>query len=341
VPPDQFDLTVTLTPGAEEYAPGDTATFDIAVTDQAGNGVQSEVSVALVDLAVLLLKEDNAPNILDAFYFRQPLRSTLGSGLLITGEGLAIEEPLSAGGFGGGGGADEMAASFRLNNEDDDVRQDFKDTAYWEAKLMTNADGRASVEIPLPDNVTTWRLHSKAATTDTRVGQASVDILARLPLIIRPVTPRFFTVGDQVSLGANVNNNTDADIEATVTLEATGVTTDGEATQTVTVPASGRQLVRWNVTVDDVATADLVFRVEGGGFSDASKPTLGVGPDALLPVYRYDGRDFVATAPLASWTRKAAASKRSFCRRASTSARARSWCASSRRWPRPSSSRLT
>ncbi len=296
VPPDQFDLTVTLTPGAEEYAPGDTATFDIAVTDQAGNGVQSEVSVALVDLAVLLLKEDNAPNILDAFYFRQPLRSTLGSGLLITGEGLAIEEPLSAGGFGGGGGADEMAASFRLNNEDDDVRQDFKDTAYWEARLMTNADGRASVEIPLPDNVTTWRLHSKAATTDTRVGQASVDILARLPLIIRPVTPRFFTAGDQVSLGANVNNNTDADIEATVTLEATGVTTDGETTQTVMVPAGGRQLVRWNVTVDDVETADLVFRVEGGGFSDASKPTLGVGPDALLPVYRYDGRDFVATA---------------------------------------------
>ena len=295
VPPDQFDLTVTLTPGAEEYAPGDTATFDIAVTDQAGNGVQSEVSVALVDLAVLLLKEDNAPHILDAFYFRQPLRSTLGSGLLITGEGLEIEEPLMAGGFGGGGGADEMAASFRIEGEDD-VRQDFRDTAYWEARLMTDADGRASVEIPLPDNVTTWRLHSKATTTDTRVGQASVDILARLPLIIRPVTPRFFTVGDQVSLGANVNNNTDADIEATVTLEATGVTIDGEATQTVTVPAGGRQLVRWNVTVDDVETADLTFRVEGGDFSDASKPTVGVGPDALLPVYRYDGRDFVATA---------------------------------------------
>jgi uncharacterized protein YfaS (alpha-2-macroglobulin family) len=137
----------------------------------------------------------------------------LGSGLLVTGEGLPIEEPLMAGGFGGGGGADEAAASFRLQTEDD-VRQDFRDTAYWEAKLITDESGRASVEIPLPDNVTTWRLHSKAATNDTQVGQASADILARLPLIIRPITPRFFTAGDQVALGANVNNNTDAAIEA-------------------------------------------------------------------------------------------------------------------------------
>ena len=295
VPPDQFDLNVTLTPGAEEYAPGDTATFDVAVTDQAGNPVQSEVSLALVDLGVLLLKDDNAPNILDAFYSPQPLRSNLGSGLLVTGEGLEIEEPLAGGGFGGGGGGDMAAASFRLQ-EDESVRRDFKDTAYWEAKLLTDENGRAAVEIPLPDNVTTWRLHGKAATTTTQVGQATVDIVARLPLIVRPVTPRFFTVGDTVSLGANVNNNTDADIEATVSLEGTGVTLTGDAEQTVTVPAGGRQLVRWDVTVDDVTAADLTFRVEGGGFSDASKPTIGVGPDALLPVYRYDGRDFVATA---------------------------------------------
>ena len=296
VPPDQFDLNVAITPGAAEYAPGDTATFDVAVTDQAGNPVQAEVSLALVDLAVLTLKEDNAPPILEAFYARQPMRSNVGSGLLITGEGLAIEEPLPGGGGLGGGGGDVALESVRLEGEEDDVRRDFKDTAYWEAKLLTDADGRASVEVPLPDNVTTWRMHSKAATTDTRVGQGDADILARLPLIIRPITPRFFTVGDSLSLGANVNNNTDAAIEATVSLEATGLTIDGDAEQTVTVPANGRVRVTWPVTVQDLPTADVTFRVTGGDLSDASKPTMGVGPEALLPIYRYDGRDFVATA---------------------------------------------
>ena len=296
VPPDQFDLNVTITPGAAEYAPGDTARFDVAVTDQAGTPVQAEVSLALVDLAVLTLKEDNAPPILEAFYARQPMRSNVGSGLLITGEGLEIEEPLAGGGGMGGGGGDEAMASVRLEGEEDDVRRDFKDTAYWEAKVITNANGHASVEVPLPDNVTTWRMHSKAVTTDTRVGQGNADILARLPLIIRPVTPRFFTVGDTLSLGANLNNNTDAAIEATVSLEATGLTIDGDAEQTVTVPADGRVRVTWPVTVQDLPTADITFRVAGGDFRDASKPTMGVGPDALLPIYRYDGRDFVATA---------------------------------------------
>lgn len=296
VPPDQFDLNVTITPGALEYAPGDTATFDVVVTDQAGNPVQSEVSLALVDLAVLLLKEDNAPHILDAFYAPQPMRSTMGSGLLVTGEGMAIEEPLPGGGLGGGGGGEAALDSMRLEGEDDNVRRDFKDTAYWEAKVITDKNGRVSVEVPLPDNVTTWRMHSKAATTDTRVGQNSADILARLPLIIRPVTPRFFTVGDTLSLGANVNNNTDAAVEATVSLEASGVTINGDVEQVINIPANSRVLVTWPVSVDDVPWADLTFRVEGDGLSDASKPTMGVGDDALLPVYRYDGRDFVATA---------------------------------------------
>ncbi len=296
VPPDQFDLNVTVTPGAAEYAPGDTASFEVVVTDQAGAPVQAEVSLALVDLAVLMLKEDNAPHILEAFYAPQPMRSNTGSGLLLTGEGMVIEEPLPNGGGGGGGGGDVVMESERLEGEDDDVRQDFKDTAYWEAKVMTDANGRVSVEVPLPDNVTTWRMHSKAATTETEVGQGEADILARLPLIIRPVTPRFFTVGDTLSLGANVNNNTDAAIEATVSLEGTGVAIDGDVEQTVTVPADGRVLVTWPVTVEDVIAADLTFRVEGGDYSDASKPTMGVGDDALLPIYRYDGRDFVATA---------------------------------------------
>ncbi|MCZ2112785.1 MAG: Ig-like domain-containing protein [Anaerolineae bacterium] len=296
VAPDQFDLTVTVTPGAEEYAPGDTARFDVAVTDQSGAPVQAEVSLALVDLGVLMLKDDNAPDILDAFYSPQPMRSNTGAGLLVTGEGLEIELPIPSGGFGGGGGDAMAMEAARLPGGEENVRKDFKDTAYWEARLMTDAGGRASVEVPLPDNVTTWRMHSKAATTDTRVGQGGADIIARLPLIIRPVTPRFFTVGDSLSLSANVNNNTDADIEATVTLEASGLSIDGPAGQTVTVPANGRALVSWPVVAQDVPNADITFRVAGGGFSDASKPPMGVGDDALLPIYRYDGRDFVATA---------------------------------------------
>ena len=298
VPPDQFALNVNLTPQEELFAPGDSAVYDVLVTDNDGNPVASDFSLALVDLAVLTLKEDNAPPILEAFYSPEPYRSQVGSGLFVSGEGLEPEIPLQGGGLGGGGGDGMMEAALaKLEGEDEDpARSEFPDTAYWEASVKTGADGRATVEIPLPDSLTTWRLSSKAVTLDTKVGQGETDVVVSLPLLIRPVTPRFFTAGDIIQLGAVINNNTGSAIEAAVTLEADGLTLSGEAEQMVTVAAGGSQLVRWETLVEDVPFADLTFRVAGGDYRDASKPPLGVGPDNLIPVYRYNAQDFNGTA---------------------------------------------
>lgn len=291
---EQLGLNVAIQPDAEDYQPGDTAVYNITVTNYSGSPVQAELSVALVDLAVLTLKDDNAPDIVEGFYFRQPLRSQLGAGLLVSGEGLEPEVPLEGGGFGGGGG-DGGVQSAALVDEDT-ARRNFPDTAYWEAQIETDANGTATVEIPLPDALTTWRLSSKAFTSDNRVGQSFRDVTTSLPLLLRPVTPRFFTVGDVMQIGTYVNNNTPDAIEATVTLEADGLLLPDVIEQTVTVAGNGRALVRWEVGVDDVVFADITFRVTGGGYSDATKPTFGVGPDQLVPVYRYNAEDMVGSA---------------------------------------------
>lgn len=295
VKPNQLQLNVSLLPRQTAFAPGDVAIYDIEVTDYAGNPVSADLSLALVDLAVLTLQPDNSPEIGTAFYSRQPFRTFIGSGLFVSGEGLDIEVPLEQLGYGGGGGGGDSGLRSAALEEEDDVRRDFPDTAFWQASLVTDESGRATVEIPLPDSLTTWRLSSKAVTPDSLVGQTSVDVVVSLPLLLRPVTPRFFTVGDVAYLGAIVNNNTPNSIEATVSLEADGLTLADDPEQVVTVPAGGQQLVRWQVTVQDVANVNLTFRVNGGGFSDATKPSFGVGPDQLIPVYRYDAQDFVGT----------------------------------------------
>ncbi|HZD09720.1 MAG TPA: Ig-like domain-containing protein [Candidatus Binatia bacterium] len=295
VPPQRLSLNIQLTPRDDVLAPGETVTYDIHVTNYAGEPEQAELSLALVDLAVLTLKEDNAPPIVDAFYAREPYRSRTGSGLFVSGEGREVEIPQEQLGLGGGGGGGAAEEAPRALQEEDDVRRDFPDTAFWQADLMTDENGEATVDIPLPDSVTTWRLSSKAVTGDSLVGQTSVDIVATLPLLIRPVTPRFLTVNDRVQLGAIVNNNTSQSLDVDVTLEGSGVTLSSEAAQSVTIPANGQQLVRWQVTVDDVTHADLTFRAQGGEYSDATKPTFGEGPDQLIPVYRYDAEDLAGT----------------------------------------------
>lgn len=295
VSPQQLMLDMTVTPRQASFGPGETAVYDIRVTNYAGQPVQADLSLALVDLAVLTLKDDNAPPIQDAFYARQPYRSQIGGSLFVSGEGLEAEVPLQGGGGGGGGGdISESALSRAVDDEEDRVRRDFPDTAFWRANITTDANGLATVEIPLPDSLTTWRLSSKAVTEDTLVGQTSVDIQVSLPLLLRPVTPRFFTVGDVIQIGTIVNNNTSNAIDATVSLEATGLSGD-LADKSVTVPANGQTLVHWNVNVDNVEFADLTFRVTGGDYRDATKPSFGIGPDQLIPVYRYDAEDVVGT----------------------------------------------
>jgi uncharacterized protein YfaS (alpha-2-macroglobulin family) len=299
VDPVELGLNLNLTPQRELLEPGETVVYDVQITDFQGRPVQASFSLALVDLAVLSLLPDNAPPILEAFYSRQPMRSNTGSGLIQSGEGLEIEIPELIPGMGGGGDGLEAVSAPALQ-EEDEARREFPDTAFWEAKLETGADGRATVEIPLPDSLTTWRLSSKAvssydATGETLVGQSSSDVVATLPLLIRPVTPRFFVVGDTLQLGAAVHNNTGADQEVTVSLEADGLTLEGDSGQVVTVPDGERALVRWTVTVDDVPLADLTFRAQAGEYRDATKPTFGIPPDQLVPVVRYAGEDFVGT----------------------------------------------
>ena len=76
--------------------------------------------------------------------------------------------------------------------------------------VRTDADGRATVEVKLPDNLTTWRLRGRGVTADTLVGEGTVDVVSTLDLLVRTVAPRFFVKGDRATLSVVVHNNTDA-----------------------------------------------------------------------------------------------------------------------------------
>src|SRR5260370_548123 len=86
-----------------------------------------------------------------------------------------------------------------------------------------------------PFHTTTWRVDPRELPAENAlVGKGTVDIVATKDLFIQPTTPRFFVVGDQAQLGAEINNNTANHIQATVTLTGTGVSLDSPVSQVVT-----------------------------------------------------------------------------------------------------------
>ena len=284
VSPEQQQIKLTLTPDKPKVGPRDTVTYQLMATDYAGKPVQAEFSIGVVDLAVLSLSAPNSSPILNAFYGEAGLSVRTSLGLTLGVDRLNVAADHAK---GGGGGAE---GGF------DQVRGNFLDTAFWSANVVTDDKGQATVSVKLPDNLTTWRLDARGLTAqDTLVGQGTVDIVASKDLLIQPTTPRFFVVGDQAQLGAEINNNTANDIQATVTLTGTGVTLNSPESQVVTVKANDRANVNWNVTALDAAAANLTFSVAGGGLQDASKPTVGIPPDQLLPIYKYSAPSTTST----------------------------------------------
>lgn len=99
------------------------------------------------------------------------------------------------------------------------VRTDFKDSCFWNANIVTDAEGNASVEVELPDNLTTWTLTCRGLDQKNRVGQQKKEILTQKEVLIRPQQPRFFRERDWVTLSAIVQNNLPETLEVKVILE--------------------------------------------------------------------------------------------------------------------------
>ncbi|HYF64444.1 MAG TPA: alpha-2-macroglobulin family protein, partial [Herpetosiphonaceae bacterium] len=272
---EQQELKVTITPDKQQAAPRDQITYTIEATDYQGRGVEGEIGLALVDKAVLALADDANPSLRRSFYEKRPLGVFTSSSLTALVDRVALRG--QAGSKGGGGGA----AAETL------VRQNLPDTAYWNPAVVTGPDGKAQVTLTLPDNLTTWRLTARGLTADTRVGEASGDLVASLPLLIRPSLPRFLTVGDQVTLQAVVQNTTAGPIEATVNLNPGVLVLDGPAEQQVSVAANDRAVVTWSARAEKDGWATLLFSVSGGGLRDAV--------EQQLPIQRFVTPEVVAS----------------------------------------------
>jgi uncharacterized protein YfaS (alpha-2-macroglobulin family) len=272
-------LKVSLTSNPERTGPGEPVTFILRITDAAGSPVVGEFSLSVVDLAVLSLAEPNSQDVYTAFYGTQALNVRTGISLAASGQRLRY----MPGGMGGGGGGEAPASV---------TRENFPDTAYWDAQIATDANGFASVRINLPDSLTTWQVLVRGLTRDTLVGEAELQVITTSDLLIRPVTPRFLVVGDHALLAAVVQNNTPNALQGTALLQATGFVLDdpNAMTQPVSVPANGRTRLEWWGTAEDVPSASLRFSVQAGDLQDAILVSKGA-----LPILRYTAPQTFAT----------------------------------------------
>jgi alpha-2-macroglobulin len=277
-------LRVAVTPDKSQYQPGDSATYSIKTTDSSGKGVPSELSLAVVDAAVLSLSNDATADPMDTFWGRRGLGTSTSATLTQSVD--RYNTDLSTQRKGAGGGSEVPT-----------VRREFPDTAYWNPAVRTNDNGEATVTMTVPDSLTTWKTTAMGVTAATQVGTATAETVTTKSLLLRPAFPRFLLMGDHLKLSCFLHNYTDSEVEADVSLAATGVQPEsgnGFATQRVRVAPGDMQKVEWPVKVDTVAgggaaaTLRLEARPAGGGVP-------GDSVDLTLPVNTLTTAESVVT----------------------------------------------
>jgi alpha-2-macroglobulin len=190
-------LTTRLELDRESYRPREKIRLSVN-TGFDGRPVPAELEIGIVDASIFSLARDPTPDIRSFFWLVRPLPKYAAPMLALT----TREEDES--------GLPDWGTDFAAPSATIDpgaVRRIFPDTLYWTAHARTGEDGKASIEIEAPDQLTRWRVVARAVSGADRFGQVTTSALTRKDVTVRLSAPRFIVEGDEVVVGALVNSD--------------------------------------------------------------------------------------------------------------------------------------
>jgi len=198
-------ITIDVEPTSPSVRPGSEATVALTLTNYKNNPVaNAEVTLYAVDMGVLAVSNSPDPDPLSTFYPERRLLVQTGSGI----SHLLPEDPSRLNthnkGFLIGGGFDDLRANLTL-------RHDFRPCAFWQADIISDENGKAEATFVVPDTLTRYRIIAVANTTDGLFGTGTGELEVNKPIMIEPAVPRFAHAGDQITLKAQILNQSPFD----------------------------------------------------------------------------------------------------------------------------------
>ncbi len=266
VSPDHNTVTVTLD-HPDKAQPGDTVEVGVDLRDHTGQPLAGEVTLWLVDQAVLALGHeaplDPLPHFIHDRGTRVAIRDTRN---LAVGFLPFQEQP------GGDAALAERRAAMAPELLDKvTVRKNFSPVPFYQPAIPVDASGRSSVKVKLPDNLTNFRLRAVVASGADRFGHASGMLSVRLPVIVQPSLPRFVRPGDMftaTAIGRIVEGGGGA---GRASIRVDGLTLNGSAEQPFAWDPARPQRVDYEMTVPTPE-----YDAEGRPQREQVEVTLGV-----------------------------------------------------------------
>jgi len=172
--------------------------------------------------------------------------------------------------------ADEQAAGAEAPR----LRQYFPETLYWAPEVLTDEDGFVSLEIPMADSITTWRLTALASSQDGRLGFTTRGVRVFQDFFVDIDLPVALTQGDEISIPIGVFNYLPEAQEVRLVVEQEDwfeLLGDGE--QTMTIESNDIDVVYFPIRVLKFGRRGFQVTAWGEQKSDAIRREVNVVPD--------------------------------------------------------------
>ncbi|HEV8717156.1 MAG TPA: MG2 domain-containing protein [Candidatus Binatia bacterium] len=208
----------------------------VKVTVQAAEGkpapAGSEVAVAAVDEGLLELLPNGSWNLLEAMMGRRGHGIWTASGQMqVVGK---RHYGLKALPQGGGGGRQT-------------TRELFDTLLLWQGRVPLDAHGEASVEVPLNDALTSFRIVAVASGGVALFGTGATTIRSTQDLMVLPGIAPLVREGDQFPAEFTIRNTSNRTMDVAVTAQAAELATP-LAPQTLTLSPGEAKVVAWDIT---------------------------------------------------------------------------------------------
>ena len=200
-----------------------------------------------------------------------PAAPAMAGGIMKKTESDVVEEPAAA---------DAAMDGAAQGAEQPRLRQYFPETMLWLPDAVTNPDGSLTIDVPVADSITTWRMTALASSQDGRLGSATAPLRVFQDFFIDLDLPLSLTVGDEVAIPVGVFNYLPE--EQTVKLEleqADWFELQGEAVQEMTIAANDISVVYFRVRAVRFGMQPFQVTAWGSKMSDAIRKEVRVYPD--------------------------------------------------------------
>jgi hypothetical protein len=147
------------------------------------------------------------------------------------------------------------------------VRSYFPEALYINPEILTNAEGKASITIPLADSITTWRMAMLASTQTGALGTGTSELKVFQDFFVDLDLPVILTQGDRVSIPVAVYNYAGHAGDVDLKLEpGDWFSLEGADDRSVTVGAGQVGAAQFTIVAEKIGKFKLTLsgRMKGG-----------------------------------------------------------------------------